>query len=156
MEILPVTSNGPDIILGPTPMKLSQFKLRAIALISVRLDWLYSSSPRKIHEVRDQGMEELPLAQPNSCYWIVGWCLAFGVFFPSLMKVMNSELQPYCRKGYVLLRQYRLTHRMQTGTPSIRAGGRNLGTPSHVPQLPVQSCNILQKKNPVKCCNRLK
>lgn len=75
MEILPVTSNGPDIILRPTPMKLSQFKPRAIALTSVRLDWLYSSSPRKIHEVRVQGMEELPLTQPNCCYWSVGWCL---------------------------------------------------------------------------------
>lgn len=91
MEILPVTSNCPDIILGPTPMKLSQFKPRAIALISVRLDWLYSSSPRKIHEVRDQGMEELPLAQPNCCYWSVGWCLGLGFFFTLWWKLWNQS-----------------------------------------------------------------
>lgn len=48
---------------GPTPMKLSQFKPRAIALISAGLAWIYSSNPSKIHEVRDQHMEELLLAQ---------------------------------------------------------------------------------------------
>lgn len=143
-----MTSNGPDIILGPTPMKLSPFKPRAIALISVRLDWLYSSCPRKIHEVRVQGMEELPLTQPNCCYWSVGWRLgSVFFFFHTLMKVMKSELQRYCRKRYVFFFwQYSLLHRMQTGTPSIRAGQGYLGTPNHVPQFPALFRKILQKQ----------
>lgn len=61
-------------------MKLSQFKPRAIAPISAGLAWNYSSNPSEIHEVGDQHMEELLLAQPDCCCRSVGRWGFFPLF----------------------------------------------------------------------------
>lgn len=72
---------------------------------------------------------------------VIGVLDGVWVRFHSLMKVMKSELQHYCRQGYGLFWQYSLLHMLQTGTPRTRAGRGVPGSaqpcttaPSSVPQ----------------------
>lgn len=154
MEILPVTSNGPDIILGPTPTKP-----RAIALKSVRQDWLYSSNSRKIHELRGQGMEELPLTQPNCCYWSVGWCLGLGGLF-SLFHESDEIRACSITVGRGMFfsgsTAFSLLHRMQTGTPSIRTDGGIWVHPAVYHSSLFSSARYSRKKPRGVCRNLLK